>query len=84
LLCNKYRRALEIKKTYAALRKSMHELGVQSRDEFERWRERERAHLRTLSKEPEEETLEMEYLQKLINLKEAQYVPQFSHLLAPL
>ncbi|KAJ7839844.1 hypothetical protein B0H14DRAFT_2287168, partial [Mycena olivaceomarginata] len=65
LLCSKYRHALEIKSTYAALRQSMRELGVQSRDEFEMWRVKEKAHLRSLSKEPEQETLEMEYFQKL-------------------
>ncbi|KAJ7343076.1 hypothetical protein DFH08DRAFT_963082 [Mycena albidolilacea] len=48
LLCNKYRRALEVKATYAALREAMRELG-----------------------EPLQETLEMEYLQKLINLQDA-------------
>ncbi|KAJ6476159.1 hypothetical protein C8R45DRAFT_1054631 [Mycena sanguinolenta] len=74
LLCSKYRRALETKSTYAALCKTMQELGVESRDEFGRWRAMEKAHLRTLSKEPEEETLEMEYLQKLINLRDAEYV----------
>ncbi|KAJ7853837.1 hypothetical protein B0H14DRAFT_3653218 [Mycena olivaceomarginata] len=64
-LISKYRRALEIKSTYSALRQSMRELGVQSRDEFETWRTKEKAHLRSLSKEPEQETLEMEYFQKL-------------------
>ncbi|KAJ6518121.1 hypothetical protein C8R47DRAFT_1205193 [Mycena vitilis] len=71
LLCNKYRRALEIKSTYPVLLESMRELGIQSRNEFDQWREAEKAHLRTLSKEPEEETLEMEYLQKLVKLGEA-------------
>ncbi|KAJ6590434.1 hypothetical protein DFH09DRAFT_1306980 [Mycena vulgaris] len=49
VLCNKYRRALEIKATYAALRETMRELG-----------------------EPEQETLEMEYFQKLVNLQDAE------------
>ncbi|KAJ6493462.1 hypothetical protein C8R45DRAFT_187933 [Mycena sanguinolenta] len=72
LLCNKYRRALEIKSTFSALRDSMRELGVESRTEFESWRDSEKAYLRTLSKEPEEETLEMEYFQKLVNLQDAE------------
>ncbi|KAJ6501407.1 hypothetical protein DFH09DRAFT_1335950 [Mycena vulgaris] len=72
VLCSKYRRALGIKSTHVALRESMRELGVQSRDEFETWRAKEKAHLRTLSKEPEEETLEMEYFQKLVNLRDAE------------
>jgi hypothetical protein len=75
LLCSKYKRALEIRATETTLRATMRELGVESRDVFEMWRAREKAHLRTLSKEPKEETLEMEYLQKLINLRDAQYVP---------
>ncbi|KAJ6586510.1 hypothetical protein DFH09DRAFT_1245702 [Mycena vulgaris] len=74
VLCNKYRRALEIRATHDVLRESMRELGVQSRDEFEEWRAKERAHLRTLSKEPEEETLEMEYFQKLVNLGDAECI----------
>ncbi|KAJ6538646.1 hypothetical protein DFH09DRAFT_1249621 [Mycena vulgaris] len=74
LLCNKYRRALRIRATHDVLRKSMRELGVLSRNEFDQWREKERAHLQTLSKEPEEETMEMEYFQKLVNLQDAEYV----------
>ncbi|KAJ7226507.1 hypothetical protein B0H12DRAFT_1205258 [Mycena haematopus] len=72
MLCNKYRRALDIKKTYGTLKESMRELGVESRDVFHTWLEKEKAHLRTLSKEPPEETLEMEYYQKLVNLQETE------------
>ncbi|KAJ6522137.1 hypothetical protein DFH09DRAFT_938515, partial [Mycena vulgaris] len=74
MLCNKYRRALAIRATHGVLREAMVRLGVQSRDEFETWRAKEKAHLRTLSKEPEVETLEMEYFQKLVNLTDAEYV----------
>lgn len=35
---------------------------------FEQWREEERAYLQGLSQEPLQETLEMEYYQKLVNL----------------
>ncbi|KAJ7871910.1 hypothetical protein B0H13DRAFT_2236318 [Mycena leptocephala] len=76
-LCNKYRRALEIKATHTSLHDAMRELSVHSRDEFEAWRAKEKAHLRTLSKELPEETLEMEYYQKLVNLQDAEYVPPF-------
>ncbi|KAJ6550722.1 hypothetical protein B0H10DRAFT_2242599 [Mycena sp. CBHHK59/15] len=72
LLCNKYRRALRIRATHDVLRKSMRELGVLSRNEFDQWREKERAHLQTLSKEPEGETMEMEYFQKLVNLQDSE------------
>ncbi|KAJ7664009.1 hypothetical protein DFH06DRAFT_1268637 [Mycena polygramma] len=70
VICNKYRRALKIKGTERALRATMRQLGVASRDEFEVWLGKEKAHLRTLSKEPLQETLEMEYYQKLVNLRE--------------
>jgi hypothetical protein len=66
---------LEIRAMETTLRATMRELGMELQDVFETWRAREKAHLRTLSKEPKEETLEMEYLQKLINLRDAQYIP---------
>ncbi|KAJ7707031.1 hypothetical protein B0H14DRAFT_3525882 [Mycena olivaceomarginata] len=66
------KRVLEIRATKTTLHATMRELGVESRDVFDMWRAREKTHLRMLSKEPKEETLEMEYLQKLINLRDAQ------------
>ncbi|KAJ7236754.1 hypothetical protein B0H12DRAFT_986328, partial [Mycena haematopus] len=39
---------------------------------FEEWHAKEKAHLRTLSKEPLQETLEMEYYQKLVNLRDVE------------
>ncbi|KAJ7310670.1 hypothetical protein DFH08DRAFT_918254 [Mycena albidolilacea] len=72
VLCSKYWRTLEIKSTYTALQLSMRDLGVQSHDEFETWRTKEKVHLRSLSKEPEQETLEMEYYQKLVNLMDTE------------
>ncbi|KAF7373332.1 hypothetical protein MSAN_00542800 [Mycena sanguinolenta] len=68
LLCSKYRRALEVLATQPTLHDAMRRLGVKSRAEFEGWLEKEKAHLRSLSKEPLQETLEMEYYQKLVNL----------------
>ncbi|KAJ6459501.1 hypothetical protein DFH09DRAFT_960550 [Mycena vulgaris] len=70
LLCNKYRRALAVKKTLPALHEAMVRLGVQTRDVFETWLEEEKAFLATLSKEPIEETMEMEFYQKLVNLRD--------------
>jgi hypothetical protein len=52
----------------------MRELSVNTRLEFEQWLEKEKVHLRTLSKEPLQETLEMEYYQKLVNLQDVEYV----------
>ncbi|KAJ6547650.1 hypothetical protein B0H19DRAFT_1212174 [Mycena capillaripes] len=73
VLCSKYRRALEIRATHSALCDTMRRLGVESRDIFETWLKNEKAYLRTLSKEPLEETMEMEYYQKLVNLQDAEY-----------
>ncbi|KAJ6532936.1 hypothetical protein DFH09DRAFT_1092678, partial [Mycena vulgaris] len=71
VLSSKYLRALEIRATHSTLREAMQRLGVQSRDVFETWLEEEKSYLRTLSKEPLEETMEMEYYQKLVNLQDA-------------
>ncbi|KAF8169554.1 hypothetical protein K438DRAFT_1909486 [Mycena galopus ATCC 62051] len=83
LLCSKYRRALETKTTHGALLTAMRELGVESRDEFETWLGKEKAYLRTLSKEPTEETQEMEYYQKLVNLRDIEYVLHSVHGFGP-
>ncbi|KAJ6451575.1 hypothetical protein C8R45DRAFT_1124599 [Mycena sanguinolenta] len=68
LLCSKYHRALEVLATQQTLRDAMCRLNVQSTVEFEEWLEKEKTHLRGLLKEPLQETLEMEYYQKLVNL----------------
>ncbi|KAJ7155575.1 hypothetical protein C8R43DRAFT_1000468 [Mycena crocata] len=70
LLANKYKRALEVKNTEPALVEAMRELDVPTKDTFKQWLEREKEVLRTLSSEPLEETLQMEYWQKLVNLEE--------------
>ncbi|KAJ7033780.1 hypothetical protein C8F04DRAFT_1183753 [Mycena alexandri] len=70
LLANKYRRALKIKGTAVLLRETMFSMGIESRSVFETWLEKEKAFLATLSKEPAQETLEMEYYQKLVNLQD--------------
>ncbi|KAK7007335.1 hypothetical protein R3P38DRAFT_3281563 [Favolaschia claudopus] len=70
MIANKYRRALKIKETLPALQASMAALGVRSRSDFGEWLGKEREYLVGLRKEPEQETLEMEYYQKLVNLRE--------------
>jgi vacuolar-type H+-ATPase subunit E/Vma4 len=45
-------------------------LGVESRSVFETWLEKEKEYLESLTKEPEEETLQMEYYQKLVSLQD--------------
>ncbi|KAJ7075040.1 hypothetical protein B0H15DRAFT_925551 [Mycena belliarum] len=62
VLCSKYRRALRTKATLPALQEAMVQLGVESREVFETWLEKEKAFL-----QPLQETLEMEYYQKLVN-----------------
>ncbi|KAJ7067709.1 hypothetical protein B0H15DRAFT_794140 [Mycena belliarum] len=68
LLCNKYKRALEVKATEPALAQTMRDLGVPSKATFVDWLAREKAFLLALKREPPEETLAMEYYQKLVNL----------------
>ncbi|KAJ7603186.1 hypothetical protein FB45DRAFT_962888 [Roridomyces roridus] len=70
LLCSKYHRALDVQKTWPVLQESMASLDVADRSEFEAWLVEERECLKNLSREPPEETLKMEYYQKLVNLRE--------------
>ncbi|KAJ7787126.1 hypothetical protein B0H14DRAFT_3095486 [Mycena olivaceomarginata] len=64
---NKYRRALKMKRGLPALQEAMRSLNVPTRDVFEAWLEQEKRFLRLLTKEPLQETQEMEYYQKLVN-----------------
>ncbi|KAJ7813590.1 hypothetical protein B0H13DRAFT_2382351 [Mycena leptocephala] len=70
LIANKYRRVLQIRRTEGQLRETMAALGVESRSVFETWLEKEKEYLESLTKEPEEETLQMEYYQKLVSLQD--------------
>ncbi|KAJ7823422.1 hypothetical protein B0H14DRAFT_3730239 [Mycena olivaceomarginata] len=45
-------------------------LGMESCSVFEMWLEKEKVYLNALRKEPEQETLQMEYYQKLVNLQD--------------
>ncbi|KAF8144125.1 hypothetical protein K438DRAFT_1783089 [Mycena galopus ATCC 62051] len=68
LLAAKYRRALGIKDTLPLLHETMAILSVESWSVFEMWLEKEKVYLESLTKEPVQETLQMEYYQKLVNL----------------
>ncbi|KAJ7226560.1 hypothetical protein C8J57DRAFT_1535043 [Mycena rebaudengoi] len=70
LLANKYKRALELKHTAPALKETMCQLSIDSSETFAGWLAAEMECLRSLSKEPLEETLTMEYYKKLVNLAE--------------
>ncbi|KAG1785400.1 uncharacterized protein HD556DRAFT_1435129 [Suillus plorans] len=61
-LYNNYKQALDI------LYDGQTELGVTDKSELEVWLENERAYLLSHAHEPEQETLQMEYWQKLVNL----------------
>ncbi|KAJ7075097.1 hypothetical protein B0H15DRAFT_956756 [Mycena belliarum] len=67
-------RALTILKSEATLRTWMRQEGIESYDEFHRWLEEEKAYLVGLKNNPQTntETLEMEYVQKLVNLSASQ------------
>ncbi|KAJ7134942.1 hypothetical protein C8R43DRAFT_894543 [Mycena crocata] len=73
-LVTNYRQALSILKTEPALAKWMKQEGVRSTDDFHQWLVEERAYLVGLKSTPKtnEESLEMEYVQKLVNLSASQ------------
>jgi hypothetical protein len=51
----------------------MRALNVPTRDVFDNWLEKEKGFLRLLTKEPLQETQEMEYYQKLVNFYACEY-----------
>jgi hypothetical protein len=67
-LVNNYMQALDILKGAPALQRSMADLGIMDAKVFAEWLEEERGYLKGLSKEPIQETQQMEYYQKLVNL----------------
>ncbi|KAJ7857422.1 hypothetical protein B0H14DRAFT_3085219 [Mycena olivaceomarginata] len=73
-LCNNYRQALAILKTEGALRTWMRHEGVDDVDRFHEWLTEEKAYLEGLKDggKANEDTLEMEYVQKLLNLSASQ------------
>ncbi|KAJ7148713.1 hypothetical protein C8R43DRAFT_1128944 [Mycena crocata] len=73
-LCTNYRQALAILRTEPALKVWMREEGVKDVGEFHQWLLEEKAYLMSLKNTPKSntETLEMEYVQKLVNLSASQ------------
>jgi len=72
-MLNNYEQALGIlDSTPDALANPMRDLNVTNVTVFEVWQVEEKEYLIGLKKEPLEETLHMEYLQKLINLQAAE------------
>jgi hypothetical protein len=77
-LYNNYKQALDILYDgQTVLPRLMQELGVTDESELEVWLENECAYLLSCTHEPEQETLQMEYWQKLVNLSASKYVPIF-------
>ncbi|KAI6023157.1 hypothetical protein BKA83DRAFT_4053758 [Pisolithus microcarpus] len=68
-LLNNYKQALDLLSNgRATLERLMCELGVSDPAIFRRWLDEERVYLKSLLREPAEETLQMEYWQWLVNL----------------
>lgn len=68
-LLNNYKQARQIiDESPKALASTMKELGISGEGVFETWLQEEKTYLQGLKKEPEGETLQMEYYQKLTNL----------------
>ncbi|KAJ7678318.1 hypothetical protein DFH06DRAFT_1121808 [Mycena polygramma] len=73
-LCNNYTQALSILKTETALQSWMEKQGVESYDQFRLWLKEEQEWLlaKKAAAANKEVTLEMEYVQKLVNLSVSQ------------
>lgn len=71
-LVNNYKQAINLLNGKATLRHTMRELSIENEVVFDRWLAEEKVYLLTLSKEPLIETMEMEYYQRLINLRDSQ------------
>ncbi|KAF7335046.1 hypothetical protein MVEN_02254900 [Mycena venus] len=73
-LCNNYQQALGILATEPALKQWMNHEGIRSVNEFEQWLVEEKEWLMSKknSAASQKETLEMEYVQKLVNLSVSQ------------
>lgn len=68
-LYGNYKQALDILTNgNDVLPNAMRDLGVTDVSIFESWLEEEKAYLKGLTREPEEETLQMEYWQRLVSL----------------
>ncbi|RDB20084.1 hypothetical protein Hypma_012873 [Hypsizygus marmoreus] len=71
-LINNYKQAIDLINGQPALDKQMADQHVASVAIFEQWLAEEREYLQGLSKEPLQETLQMEYYQRLVNLDASQ------------
>ncbi|KAG2350209.1 hypothetical protein BDR05DRAFT_971794 [Suillus weaverae] len=74
-LYNNYKQVLNILSDGEInLKKLMQDIHIPDESVFEWWLQEERDYLHSLCSEPEHETLQMEYWQKLVNLTASQYI----------
>ena len=73
-IVDNYKQALEILQTEAPLRAVMKRHGITDPTIFRTWLDEEKMYLSDLLREPPEETLEMEYYERLVQLSNCQYV----------
>ena len=76
-LLNNYKQALEILDTRSAVDSALVKVGARDMVMVKEWLKEEEEYLRGLSKEPLEETLEMEYYKLLLNFNNSEYVQFF-------
>ncbi|EIW86142.1 hypothetical protein CONPUDRAFT_46498, partial [Coniophora puteana RWD-64-598 SS2] len=75
---NNYRQALKIiREGVPSLDAEMRRMKIANASIFATWLAEEKTYLRSLEKEPAEETLHMEYWEKLVNLRDSKYVFTF-------
>ena len=67
-MLNNYKQALEILDTRPAVERALVKVGARDMEMVKEWLKEEEEYLKGLSKEPLEETLEMEYYKLLLNL----------------
>jgi hypothetical protein len=83
-LWNNYKQALQIiEETPKLLARTMKDLGISDTLVFEGWIVEERTYLQGLKSEPAEETLQMDYCQRLVNLWASESVFDICHTLLP-
>lgn len=71
-LLNNYKQALGILDTKSVVIATLANLGADNPEVVKQWLQEEEEYLRGLSKEPLEETLEMEYYKMLVNLQKSE------------
>ena len=70
-LFNNYKQALNVLETRHAVNAALSKVGAVNGAVVEGWLHEEETYLRGLSKEPLEETLEMEYYKMVLSLRES-------------